>query len=464
MLIAAPAAALGVVAGALATYGPVDRLLTLLNEPAPGTALAAPLAAAWATAVALPALGAAWPAWRAGGIPVVGLLRGADVAGGAGGRMVGEAGGRARRHFSLGGRGLTTLGVRLAGARRTRMLLTALTLGVSTAFVLLMLALAGALHSLQTDPGALGKRYQLTAALPPSSTRAVRVLGGVAAVAPRYEVQAADSFSLGESIDVVAFAGDHTTYEAPPLVSGRRLRGSHQAEVGAGLADALGLRAGATLALALPSGRELRLRVSGIVSSLAHDGRVAYVPASALLAADPFAPSQLAIRLPASANQTRVSDELQALGAQPAAATGATERGAPLVYTLRAIVIAVAVVDGLVCLYALIQACALTVQERRRTIAVLRAGGAGPRAVRQLLTGAVLALAVPALLLGVLLERLVFGPALARLAAGYATLPLGLSVAEAVATVAGVLAAGTVAVVWVARQAGREPVVRGLSG
>ena len=43
------------------------------------------------------------------------------------------------------------------------------------------------------------------------------------------------------------------------------------------------------LAIQLDSGRELRLRVAGVVSSLAHDGRVAYVPARALLAVDPAA-------------------------------------------------------------------------------------------------------------------------------------------------------------------------------
>ena len=72
----------------------------------------------------------------------------------------------------------------------------------------------------------------------------------------------------------------------------------------------------------------------------------------------------------------------------------------PLVDVLRAILRAVAIVDGLVCLYALIQACALTVQERRRTVAVLRACGAGARAVRRLLVGAVLALVVPAAVSG----------------------------------------------------------------
>src|SRR5207249_1628537 len=81
------------------------------------------------------------------------------------------------------------------------------------------------------------------------------------------------------------------------LGAGRRLRGNDEAEVGSGLAQALGLSVSSTLALALPSGGELRLRVAGIVSALDHDGRVAYVPASALLAHDPAADEQIAVRL-----------------------------------------------------------------------------------------------------------------------------------------------------------------------
>ena len=80
LLVAAPAAALGSAAGTVAIYGPAGRLLTLLNEPAPGSALAVPLVAGWLASVALPVLGAAWPAWRAARRPVVGLLRGADLA------------------------------------------------------------------------------------------------------------------------------------------------------------------------------------------------------------------------------------------------------------------------------------------------------------------------------------------------------------------------------------------------
>ncbi len=452
LFVAAPAATVGAIAGVLATYGPTGRLLVLLNEPAPGLSLAPALIAAWAAALAIPVLAAAWPAWRAAGRSPVGLLRGAEL-------------GRGRDTWTSGmsvpRAGLTVLGMRLAGARRVRLLSTAATLGFSTAFVLLMLALASALSSLETDPGALGKRYQLTAQLPASAAGHVRAIPGVQAAAPRYETEAADSFSLGETVDVVAYPGDHTIFEAPPLISGSRLRGPDQAEVGLGLAQALGVDPGSTLALQLVSGRELRLRVAGVVSSLDHDGRIAYVPAATLLAADPSAADseQLSVRLKPGASSAAVT---AALGPSAAPATGAVGRGVPLVAVLRSILRAVAVVDGLVCLYALIQACALTVQERRRTLSVLRAFGAGSAAVGRLLAGAVIALVVPAALLGIVLERLVLGPALARLAASYVTLSLGASGTEIGLVLAGLLLAGLVAIGWVTRQSTRESVIAGL--
>jgi ABC-type lipoprotein release transport system permease subunit len=453
LFVAAPAATVGAVGGLVATYGPTSRLLVLLNEPAPGTSLAPALIAAWAAAIAIPVIAAAWPAWRAAGRPPVGLLRGAELGSGRAGRTGRPSGIRA---------GLTVLGVRLAGARRVRLLTTAVTLGFSTAFVLLMLALASALSSLETDPGALGKRYQLTAQLPASAAGHVRTIRGVDAAAPRYETEAADSFSLGETVDVVAYPGDHTVFEAPPLVSGRRLRGPGEAEVGLGLAQALGLDAGSTLALQLESGRELRLRVAGVVSSLAHDGRIAYIPAGTLLAADPSAAGseQLAVRLEPHANAAAVS---AAIGANAAPTTGAVGRGVPLVAVLRSILRAVAIVDGLVCVYALIQACALTVQERRRTVSVLRAFGAGATAVGRLLAGAVIALVVPAALLGIVLERLVLGPALAHLAASYVTLSLGATGSEIALVLVGLVLAGLVAIAWVTRQATRESVIAGLA-
>jgi ABC-type antimicrobial peptide transport system permease subunit len=454
VLIAAPAAAIGVTAGVLATSGADDRLLTMLNEPPPGAALVLPLAAAFLVSAVIPVLGAAWPAWRAAGRSPVALLRGGELAGSGGG------GGR-RRGGTRGG--LAALGARLVAARRVRLAATVLTLGLSAGFVLLMLALASALSTLETDPGALGERFSLTATMPASAVPAVRRITGVAAASPRYEVQAADSYDLGETIDVIAYPGNHTVFEAPPLVAGHRLHGNDQAEVGVGLADALGLSPGSTLALGISSGTELRLRVSGLVSSLDHDGRVAYIPAKPLLAVEPSAPYEVAVVLKPNANESQVLAALTRLGAQPQVTSGATARGVPLVDTLRTILVAIAVVDGLVCLYALIQACTLTVQERRRTIAVLRACGAGAGAVRRLLFGAALALIVPAAVVGILVERYVFGPALGRLAENYATLALQATSDEVLVTLAGLALAGALAVVWVARQAARESVVSGLA-
>jgi ABC-type antimicrobial peptide transport system permease subunit len=456
MLVAVPAATVGAAIGTVATLGATEQLLTLLNEPGPGGGLVLPLLAGWAAAVALPTLGAAYPAFAAAGASVVSLLRGAGVTVSARGRRRGAA----RRR----GGGLVSLGLRLAAARRARLVATVAMLGLSAAFVLLVIALVGALSTIETDPSALGQRFQLTASLPPSDAGRVRRIPGVLAASPRYDVQAVDSFSLGETIDVVAYPRDHTEFEAPQLTVGRRLRGNGQAEVGEGLANALGLSPGGVLGLALPSGAELRLRVSGIVSSLDHDGRVAYIPGAPLLRDDPSAGSEIAVRLTPSANSNTVFAALARLGGEPAEASGVTERGVPLVNVLRTILRAVAIVDGLVCLYALIQACALTVQERRRSIAVLRAGGGGGAAIRRLLTGAVIVLVVPAAVVGTLLERFVLGPLLSHLAINYATLSLIPSALQVLGLVAGLALAGAVAVVWVAAQASRESVVSGLVG
>ncbi len=451
LLVALPFGTLGIAIGVLVTASPDSRLLTLLNEPAPGAALIIPVGLAWLAAVLVPALGAAWPAWRATEGPVIGLLRGGDL------------GRRARRGARTLRGGLGLLGARLVSARRARLAATVVTLGLSAAFVLLMLTLASELSSLETDPGALGKKYALTANLPPASVPRVRAIPGVAAVTPRYSTLAADSFELGETIDVIAYPGDHTTFEAPPLVSGRRLQGSHQVEVGAGLADALGLNEGSVLAVELGDGVEARFTVSGIVSSLQSDGRVAYVSARGLLRADTHVGEQLAIVLTPNANQDAVEAALVRLGATPTSAGGATAKGVPLVNVLRTILRAVAIVDGLVCLYALIQACTLTVFERRRTIAVLRACGAGSGAVARVLGGAVVMLVVPAAIVGVALERFVFGPALSHLAESYATLPLHAGVVEILAVLAGLVVAALAAVGYVSRQAARESVVEGLS-
>jgi hypothetical protein len=79
------------------------------------------------------------------------------------------------------------------------------------------------------------------------------------------------------------------------------------------------------------------------------------------------------------------------------------------------------------------------------------------------LAGAVVMLVVPAAVVGVLLERFVFGPALSRLAENYATLPLDAGVPEILAVLAGLALAAVAAVAYVSREASRESVVEGLS-
>jgi ABC-type antimicrobial peptide transport system permease subunit len=451
LFVAIPAAALGVGAGALLATGPSDRLLGLLNQDGPGGALLLPLLGCFLLTAAIPALAAAWPAWRAAGGPPLALLRGAEI-----------GGGRSRGGTAAGGGGLLRLGARLATTRRVRLFATLASLAICTSFVLLMLALAAELNTLANDPTALGRRYQLSASLPASAAPRVRALPGVSAVGPRWEVSAVDAYSLGEITYVIAFRGDHTQFEDPPLVEGSRLGGARQAEVGRGLAQILGLRVGSTLALALASGRELRLRVSGIVSALEHDGRVAYVSEKALLGAEPDAPEKLAVILNSGADTKTVTAELERIGAEVTASTGVAGGGKTLVDALRGLLLTIAAVDGLVCLYMLTQALALTAAERRSAIAVLRACGAGARSIRILLAGAALAVLVPAAVIAVVLERLVLGPAVSRLAQGYASLALGADAAEIAVLLLGLALIGTVAVWWVVRRLTSRPIAGGL--
>jgi ABC-type lipoprotein release transport system permease subunit len=117
---------------------------------------------------------------------------------------------------------------------------------------------------------------------------------------------------------------------------------------------------------------------------------------------------------------------------------------------------------GLVCLYALVQALTMTARERRGAVALLRACGGDARAVATVLAGAAAAVALPAAIAGVLLEWAVFGPLVARLAAGFAVLPLAPAVGHVAIVLAGLALLTAGATALVARKALREPVVAGL--
>ena len=231
--------------------------------------------------------------------------------------------------------------MRLATTRRVRLAATLASLAICTSFVLLMLALASELNTLANDPTALGRRYQLTASLPASAAPRVRAIPGVSAVAPRWEISAVDAFSLGEITYVIAFRGDHTPFEDPKLISGAHLHGAHEAEVGQGLAQVLGLDVGSTLALTTASGHELRLRVSGIVSSVEHDGRVAYVPERALLAPNRRARAARRRSSP-RALAPGGHGRARTLGAQVTTSSGVAGGGKTLVDALRALLLTIA--------------------------------------------------------------------------------------------------------------------------
>ena len=451
-LVAVPAALLGLFIGMLAVAGPSAGLLAALNEQPPGWDLLAPLAGSLAVVVAIVVAAATWPAWRAARRPPAEILRGGEVAaGGGGGRPGGEARG-----------GLLGLGARFSTAARGRWAASVATIAVCAGVVTLMLALASLLERLREDPGTVGKRYQLTAAGPEYLLPTVREIPGVEAAGARYAVDAADSFRLGEALRLVAYPGDHTEFEAPPLAEGRRVRGPDEVEVGLGLADALGLRPGSTLAAQLPSGAEVRFRVAGVVRALENNGRIAWVQPDRLLAGSPDLDPSLAIRLDSGADPAEVARRLTAIGAPPQAAGAATTRNGQFLAVLAAVLRGVGLAVGLVCLYALVQALAMTARERRGAVALLRACGGDARTVATVLAGAAAAVAVPAAVLGVLLEWAVFGPLVARLAAGFASLPLAPTPGHVAIVVCGLLGLAAGATALVARRVLREPVVAGL--
>lgn len=456
LLVAVPAATVGLAVGWLAVQGPTDRLLLALNELGPGSELVFALGLTLLGICVVVACSAAVPAWRAAARRPVDSLRGGDVV---------AAARRAPLPSGPGG-----LGVRLVLARPARTATAVAALGVSASFVLLVLAVASLLARLERDPQAVGRSYELEVSAPVRRVPAIRRLAGVGAAAPRWETSAADSFDLGESFDVVAFGGDHTRFEAQPLAEGRRIRSGAEAEVGLGLAQALNLHPGGVLAAEV-AGREVRFRVVGIVRALERQGRVAYVTPGPLVRAAHWLRPTVAVRLSPGASAPDVRRRLRPYGETVASSGGVTgeavhgwaARNSGFVGVLVALLRAVAVLDGLVCLYALAQVLALTAEERRQAVAVIRAVGGSRGQVRRVFIGAATAVAALAAPVGILLERLVVGPAVSRLAASYVTLPLAAGPAPVALLIGGLLAAALGAAAIVARRAWVQPIAPALT-
>ena len=447
-LVALPAGLVGILVGALAVIRPTERLLEALSEVGPGATVVPPLAACLLLLVGIVAFAAGWPAWRAASRPPVETLAGADLV------QVSRRG--------LFGAGTLGLGLRLALSRPARAAATVAVLAAAASIVLLMLALATLLQRLENDPETVGKRYRLTVQAPVEAIPRIEALPGVAGAAARYETIAADSFSLGETFELIGFAGDHVEYEAPPLADGRRLAGDREVEVGLGLAQALNLNPGGTLAAQLPSGREVRFRVSGVVRALENEGRVAYVSAPRLVRAEPYLPVTIAVLIDSGATKESVARGISSIGYFAEPVGGVTIQNAAFLDVLAVLLRTLAGVIGLVCLYVLTQMLALIARERRRTIAVLRTFGAGRWHIASVLAGSGLLIAVLGAACGIALERFVVGPAAASLAASYVSLPLIAGPAQAALVTIILVVLALLASAWVGWSASQRPIVVGL--
>jgi len=194
------------------------------------------------------------------------------------------------------------------------------------------------------------------------------------------------------------------------------------------------------------------------VRALENDGRIAWARPDRL----GDLTGSVAVRLDAGADRAVVAQRLEAIGAPSTRVGGASTRNAEFLGVLAALLRGVGLAVGLVCLYALVQALAMTARERRGAVALLRACGGDARTVALVLLGASAAVAVPGALLGVALEAAVLGPLVARLAAGFASLPIAPTPGQVVLVVAGLLALAAAATALVARRVLREPIVLGL--
>lgn len=508
---ALPAATVGVLGGWLAIQGSADRLLASLNELPPGSSLALLLVASIVGLTLIVVAATCWPAWRATRRTPVEVLRGGDVGHGA-------------RKLRLP-HALPLLGVRLVLARPTRAAATVTVVGFAVSVVLAILAIATVLQNLNQQPLSIGKRYQLLVYAQPSQLQQITALPGVAAATPFASVEVADSFALDEPFTLDVFGAPPQQYEAPPLVAGHLPQHEDEAEVGVGLADALGLHPGSVLAAQLPTGQEVRFRVAAIVQALEDQGRVAYVESPRLLGiagggtAGPTGPvgptssggptgsqgpvgppgprsptgptgspgptfprgfgelggygfgGQIAVKLLPGASSAAVTEALARSGKPATSDTGGiagqsvqgwASRSSGFIDILVALLRTIAILDVGVCLYAVGQALALTSQERRRALAVVRAQGAGRFHLFAVFGVAAGFLVLLAWALATLLERWVVGPGVSHLAASYVVLGLSAGGKLLVLTLSGLLLGAALVSALLVRAIVRQPVVAGL--
>jgi hypothetical protein len=141
---------------------------------------------------------------------------------------------------------------------------------------------------------------------------------------------------------------------------------------------------------------------------------------------------------------------------------GWAARSSGFIGILVALLRSIAVLDACVCLYAVGQALALTAQERRRTLAVVRAQGAGWLHLFTIFGVAAAFLVLLAWGLAALLERWAVAPGVAHLAASYVVLALSAGRGLLGLTLAGLLLGAALVSAVLVRVIARQPVVAGL--
>ena len=141
---------------------------------------------------------------------------------------------------------------------------------------------------------------------------------------------------------------------------------------------------------------------------------------------------------------------------------GWASRSSGFISILVALLRTVAILDIGVCLYAVGQALALTSQERRRTLAVIRAQGASRLHLFAVFGVAAAFLVLLAWVLAAGLERWAVAPGVAHLAASYVVLALAAGSQLLGLTLAGLLLGAAVVSALLVRAIVRQPVVAGL--
>jgi predicted lysophospholipase L1 biosynthesis ABC-type transport system permease subunit len=207
--------------------------------------------------------------------------------------------------------------------------------------------------------------------------------------------------------------------------------------------------------------------VVGILDALRNEGLLAYVRPRRLVAALPNLPWDVAVKLRPGTDLNLVRNVLLSRGidsertggiAQDTGVSGSLGRTSFL-RILAALLRSVAVLDGLVCVYALAQMLALIARERRRAVAVVRALGGSRAQVLAVFAGSALVIAAAAAPIGIAVQRLVLGPLVAHLAVSYVTLSLRAGAQPIAFVLAGIVAAVGASAAWATRSATAEAIV-----